>query len=161
MTTKHDTGSSYTVRLNRADVTHTEDGHFLVPVLLDDGVRQTPAHLRIERNAAARLHAQLDRLLGPGWARSEPDMVARQSGEIPVSSHTRWRNSMNKPEIVVPWFNVSSNTWETCVDMQKLADGTVQIRNSTRPDGAVIDYTAAEWATFIQGVKDGKVDHTL
>lgn len=66
-------------------------------------------------------------------------------------------------DVVIPWFNVSSHARgaQNCVDVQQLADGTIQTRNSKRPEGAVIDYTKGEWAAFIQGVKEGKFDHTL
>lgn len=68
---------------------------------------------------------------------------------------------MTQPQVVIPWFNASSNDGSSCLDVQKLSDGTIQVRNSTRPDGAVIDYTPEEWAAHIQGAKDGKFDHTL
>lgn len=67
----------------------------------------------------------------------------------------------SKPEVVISWFNASSNDGSSCVDVQKLSDGTIQTRNSKRPDGAVIDYTPEEWGAFVQGIKEGKFDHTL
>jgi transposase InsO family protein len=68
---------------------------------------------------------------------------------------------MTQPEVAVPWFNASSNDGSSCVDVQQLTDGTIQMRNSTRPDGAVIDYTPAEFRAFVLGAKDGKFDHVL
>lgn len=65
-----------------------------------------------------------------------------------------------QPEVVVPWYNASSNDGSSCFDVQRLADGTVQTRNSKRPD-VVTDYTPEEWVAFIAGVKDGKFDKTL
>lgn len=86
MAIKHSTDSSYAVRLDRSDVVHADDGDLLIPVVLGDEAHETRAHLKIRPDDAARLHAQLDRLLSPGWATSEVDKVARQNGEIyPIS----------------------------------------------------------------------------
>lgn len=85
MATKDSTDSRYTVSLDRSDVTHTDDGDFLIPVLLGDEDRQTPALLKIGPDDGARLHAQLDRLLSRGWAMSERDKAARRNGDYPIS----------------------------------------------------------------------------
>jgi hypothetical protein len=34
----------------------------------------------------------------------------------------------------------------------------VVIRDSKNPDGAVLKYTPAEWAAFVQGVREGDFD---
>lgn len=68
---------------------------------------------------------------------------------------------MSKPEVVIPWFNASSNNGSTCLDVRKLSDGTIQIRNSTQPDGAIIDYTPEEFGAFLQGAKNGVFDHVI
>lgn len=69
--------------------------------------------------------------------------------------------SKQQPEVVIPWFNASSSNDGSCFDVQKLADGTIQTRNSNSPDQGIIEYTPAEWATFIAGAKNGVFDHTL
>jgi hypothetical protein len=61
------------------------------------------------------------------------------------------------PEVITPWFNASANTGSTCVDVQHVQGGT-QVRHSKHPDGPVLDYTTAEWDTFVEGVKAGKFD---
>jgi len=61
--------------------------------------------------------------------------------------------------------NMSLLAWRTaslcesgaCVEVAPMADG-VAIRNSTRPTGPVIYYSAAEWRTFLAGVKRDEFD---
>lgn len=65
-----------------------------------------------------------------------------------------------QPKVVIPWFNASSNDGSSCFDVQQLDNGTIQTRNSKRPE-VVIDYTPEEWAALVHGVKEGKFDHTL
>jgi hypothetical protein len=65
---------------------------------------------------------------------------------------------MSQPQILKPWYNASANDGSSCFDVQFLADGTVQTRNSKRT-GTQIDYTADEWTAFITGAKEGKFDH--
>lgn len=80
------------VRLDRADIVRTEDGNYLLPVLLGDNDQQTRGHLRIDPDDAARLHAQLERHLNGGWAMSEEAKAARSIGETyPVSGSGRLR----------------------------------------------------------------------
>lgn len=46
----------------------------------------------------------------------------------------------------------------TCVEAGPLNDGTdrIAVRHSQHPDGPVIIYTRAEWATFLAGTKEGE-----
>lgn len=46
-----------------------------------------------------------------------------------------------------------SNGATNCVEVAMLADGSVGVRHSRRPDGEVIVYSASEWAAFVAGVK--------
>jgi len=46
-----------------------------------------------------------------------------------------------------------SNGATNCVEVAFLADGTVGVRHSRRPDAEVIVYSRAEWAAFLAGVK--------
>lgn len=54
----------------------------------------------------------------------------------------------------------SSSGGANCVEAGALNDGTgrVALRHSHHPDGAVIVYTADEWAAFTAGVRDGEFD---
>lgn len=65
--------------------------------------------------------------------------------------------STPEPGVVKSWYNASSKNDGSCFDVQHLSDGTVQVRNSKRPDG-VIDFTAAEWEAMLTGAKAGKFD---
>ena len=47
-----------------------------------------------------------------------------------------------------------SNNAANCVEVALLADGSVAVRHSRRPDDTVIVYSRAEWAAFLAGVKD-------
>jgi hypothetical protein len=46
-----------------------------------------------------------------------------------------------------------SNGATNCVEVALLPDGSVGVRHSRRPDGAVIVYSRTEWAAFLAGVK--------
>ena len=46
-----------------------------------------------------------------------------------------------------------------CVEVAELPDGGTAVRHSKNPTGPVIEYTAAEWKAFIEGVKAGEFDH--
>ena len=42
-----------------------------------------------------------------------------------------------------------------CVEVARLADGQVAVRNSRHCDGPALVFTAAEWAAFVGGAQDG------
>ncbi|GLW08913.1 hypothetical protein Misp01_40430 [Microtetraspora sp. NBRC 13810] len=44
------------------------------------------------------------------------------------------------------------------VEIALLEDGQVGLRDGHDRDGAVLVFTAAEWADFVGGVKDGEFD---
>jgi hypothetical protein len=54
----------------------------------------------------------------------------------------RWRKS-----------SYSSNQGE-CVEVAPLPNGTA-VRDSKDPDGPILRFSAGEWRTFLDGVKDG------
>jgi len=45
-----------------------------------------------------------------------------------------------------------------CVEIAKLADGQVAIRNSRHPAGPALVFSPDEWAAFVGGAKDGDFD---
>lgn len=45
-----------------------------------------------------------------------------------------------------------------CVEVAALHDGRIAVRNSKRPDEAVVFFTRAEMAAWIKGVKSGEFD---
>lgn len=46
----------------------------------------------------------------------------------------------------------------TCVELAELADGTVAIRNSNRPEAGYLTFTRTEIAAWITGCKAGEFD---
>jgi hypothetical protein len=47
------------------------------------------------------------------------------------------------------------------VEVKKLADGRVAVRQSTDPDGPALVFTPREMTTFLAGVKAGEADFLL
>ncbi|GIH73510.1 MULTISPECIES: DUF397 domain-containing protein [Sphaerimonospora] len=45
-----------------------------------------------------------------------------------------------------------------CVEVATLSQGRRGVRDSKDPTGPALIFTATEWHTFIQGVKDGEFD---
>jgi hypothetical protein len=52
----------------------------------------------------------------------------------------------------------ASNPRGDCVELAKLADGAVAVRNSRDPHGPALVYTSAEIAAFLEGAKAGEFD---
>lgn len=48
-----------------------------------------------------------------------------------------------------------SNASGDCVEVADLRD-VVGVRDSKNPDGSVLMFSTAEWAAFLDGVKDGE-----
>jgi len=54
-----------------------------------------------------------------------------------------------------------SNSQGACVELARLKDGGIAVRNSRFPQGPVLRYTRAELRALIEGVKEGDFDHLL
>jgi hypothetical protein len=54
-----------------------------------------------------------------------------------------------------------SNSTGNCVEMAKLANGSVAVRNSRHPEGPALIYTHAEIEALVLGAKDGDFDRLL
>lgn len=54
-----------------------------------------------------------------------------------------------------------SNPSGNCVEMARLGDGRVAIRNSRFPDGAALIYSAGEFRAFVNETKTGSLDDLL
>lgn len=54
-----------------------------------------------------------------------------------------------------------SNSQGNCVELAKLPDGSVAVRNSRHPTGPALVYTQAEIRALIQGAKAGDFDSLL
>jgi Domain of unknown function (DUF397) len=77
-------------------------------------------------------------------------------------AHT-WRKSShsfaNGNCVEVAWHKASgSYANQNCVEAGPGACGMVHVRDSKDPDGPVLTFTAALWAAFTAGVKDGQLD---
>ncbi|MDG4823958.1 DUF397 domain-containing protein [Asanoa sp. WMMD1127] len=48
-----------------------------------------------------------------------------------------------------------------CVELARLTDGTVALRNSRDPGGAALLFTPAEITAMFAGVRDGEFDHLV
>ncbi|MGW3955891.1 DUF397 domain-containing protein [Streptomyces sp. NPDC004752] len=57
-----------------------------------------------------------------------------------------------------PW---SDDAGGACVEVKKLADGRVAVRQSTDPDGPALVFTPREMTSFLTGVKSGDADFLL
>jgi hypothetical protein len=54
-----------------------------------------------------------------------------------------------------------SNSQGNCVELARLPDGSVAVRNSRHPAGPALVYTRAEIEALIQGAKAGDFDSLL
>jgi len=48
-----------------------------------------------------------------------------------------------------------------CVEVARLREGAIAVRNSRFPSGPALVYTRAEIEAFLAGAKDGEFDHVL
>lgn len=55
----------------------------------------------------------------------------------------------------------ASNPSGNCVELAKLPDGAIAVRNSRDPSGPALIYTRAEMAAFLRGAKDGDFDNLI
>ena len=53
----------------------------------------------------------------------------------------------------------ASNPSGSCVEVARLSDGGVAVRNSRHPAGPALIYTRAEVEAFLTGVKNGEFDY--
>lgn len=60
-----------------------------------------------------------------------------------------------------PWIKAqASSGGAQCVEMRRNGE-TIQVRDSKHPDGPALDYTAAEFAAWLDGAKKGEFDHLI
>ena len=57
-----------------------------------------------------------------------------------------------------PW---SGSNGGQCVEVKRLPDGRVAMRQSTEPDGPALIYTSEEMGAFVAGAKAGQADFLL
>jgi hypothetical protein len=57
------------------------------------------------------------------------------------------------------WFKATdSSAGDNCVEVSFADNGDVGVRDSKNPNGAILEYTADEWAAFTAGVRKGEFD---
>jgi hypothetical protein len=62
----------------------------------------------------------------------------------------------------VTWMKSSASVGEgNCVEVARLEQGAVAMRNSRFPEGPALVYTEAEVAAFLSGAKAGEFDHLV
>ncbi|ONH24992.1 DUF397 domain-containing protein [Pseudofrankia asymbiotica] len=64
----------------------------------------------------------------------------------------------NNPSDELFWrkSSYSGGTGGNCVEVAVLPDGGRAVRDSKDPGGSVLRFTAAEWAAFLAGARDGE-----
>jgi hypothetical protein len=72
-------------------------------------------------------------------------------------------NGMSAADLrTVTWQKAAqSNSQGNCVELAKLPDGRVAMRNSRHPEGAALIYTKAEMDAFLHGAKAGEFDQMV
>jgi hypothetical protein len=48
-----------------------------------------------------------------------------------------------------------------CVEVARLPDGHIGVRDSKNPPGGMLRFTPAEWSAFLGGVRNGEFDDGL
>ncbi|WP_039636701.1 DUF397 domain-containing protein [Streptomyces sp. 769] len=56
------------------------------------------------------------------------------------------------------WIGAPGSDPRNRVEIARLPEGAVAMRNSACPDDPPLRYTAAEWEAFILGARDGEFD---
>lgn len=59
------------------------------------------------------------------------------------------------------WKSSASGALGNCVELARLPDGDIAMRNSRHPEGPALIYTRDEIAAFLSGAKDGEFDDVL
>jgi Domain of unknown function (DUF397) len=56
------------------------------------------------------------------------------------------------------WRKSSRSNNGTCVELARLSDGSIGVRNSNNPQAGMVRFTPAEVDAFLQGAKAGEFD---
>lgn len=73
----------------------------------------------------------------------------------------RIHNGMSASDVPAVTWRKSSRSGPqggNCVEIARLPDGQIAIRNSRHPAGPALVFTSGEWAAFIGGARDGEFD---
>jgi hypothetical protein len=77
-----------------------------------------------------------------------------------MADQNEFHNGMSATDLTgVAWRKSSySGAVGNCVEVARLANGDIAVRNSRFPDGPALVYTPAEIAAFVDGARDGEFD---
>ena len=54
------------------------------------------------------------------------------------------------------WRKSSFSQISECVEVAKLSHATIGVRDTKNPGGPVLTYSAADWRTFLEGMRTGQ-----
>lgn len=69
--------------------------------------------------------------------------------------------SASKPSAITWRKSSFSGPNGNCVELSQLPGGSIGMRNSRDPQGAVLSYTRAEFATLLRDIKGGRFDSLM
>lgn len=76
-----------------------------------------------------------------------------------VQPHNYGQHKREEPTVdELNWTRSTHCESGACVEVAPLPDGGMAVRDSKRPDGPVLRFTAAEWAAFVAGARAGEFD---
>jgi hypothetical protein len=89
-----------------------------------------------------------------------PRLASKATDDLGQGDSMQVTNGMSAGDLgSVEWRKSSaSNPSGNCVEVARLADGAVAVRNSRYPDGPALVYTGSEVAAFLAGVRNGEFD---
>jgi hypothetical protein len=94
---------------------------------------------------------------GPPSTRWQPSLRAKVGEGVGMQGFNDGLATSRAPE--VRWRKSRySNPCGSCVEMARLGDGAVAVRNSRNPGGPVLVYSWAGMAAFIRSVRAGELD---
>ncbi|SFY51992.1 DUF397 domain-containing protein [Streptomyces sp. F-1] len=74
----------------------------------------------------------------------------------------QFTNGMAADQIIgATWQKGSTSVEGNCVEVARLPDGNIAMRNSRFPTGPALVYTPAEMTAFISGAKSAEFDHLI
>ncbi|MET9290979.1 DUF397 domain-containing protein [Streptomyces sp. NPDC003077] len=57
------------------------------------------------------------------------------------------------------WLSAPNAGENDRIEIARLPEGAVALRNPADPQGTVLRYTAAEWVAFVRGARDGEFEY--
>lgn len=60
--------------------------------------------------------------------------------------------------VVGKWRKSRRSVTQNCVEVNRLTDGDVAVRNSRDPNGPALVFSPAEWKAFVGGARAGEFD---